>query len=459
MSIRFLAATYRGSITIVLAVICCCAVALYGQKGKGSSAKKNQLEKVRQSIRRSQSQIEKLRQQEKRSAEAASRQRQQIAQLDTAILGLQSEEERLAMEMIRVRATRDSLNDEMAILTEEYIRVARALYKQRLLTPAASILLMPEEHRELALKERLFERYVRRQNERAGRIASMHTELTKQDALLALRQQQHQELITGKQRQIRQAATEQERQLHLATKARTEQSTLQKYIARKSDEARRIGDMIAQLAAAEKQKLEAERRRKAQAEEARRRLELRREKERQAAIARQEKKTTRQSTTKSVPKSEPKPVAARVETPPKPVAEAEPPKRARRSGPLKFQWPTSSHTIAEGYGERTNPHTNTVTVNPGINIAAQAGSAVRASEDGVVSLVSWLPGYGTIVIVEHRDGYRTVYANLSSASVSRGAEIAPGQKVGTVAESIEGEFLHFEVWKEQTRLNPLNVLQ
>jgi len=449
------AETYRWMIVVAAALVCCCAAALYAQKGKGSSAKRNQLEKVQRSIRRSQAQVRKLRQQEARSAEAARRQRQQIAQLDTAVSRLQTEEQRLATEMIRVRATRDSLNDEMSILTEEYIRVARALYKQRLLTPEASILLMPEEHRTLALKEKLFERYVRRQNERAARIASMHDELAEQDSLLAVRQRQHQELITGKQRQIRQAATEQERQLQMATKARAEQSTLEKYIAQKSQEARQIGEMIARLAAEEQRKLEAERLRKKQAEEARRRLELRREKQRRAAAATQSGRSTKSGSAKKPSE----PIAERVESPSKESAEAEPPKRTRRSGPLRFQWPTSSRSIEEGYGERTNPHTNTVTLNPGINIAAKAGSAVRAAEEGVVSLVSWLPGYGTIVIVEHRDGYRTVYANLSSASVSRGADVDPGEKVGTVAESIDGEFLHFEVWKEQTRLNPLTVLQ
>ncbi len=130
----------------------------------------------------------------------------------------------------------------------------------------------------------------------------------------------------------------------------------------------------------------------------------------------------------------------------------------KKAAPLSFLWPTSGRKIVEGYGERTNPATGIVTVNPGINIAARTGSVVKAAESGRVSLVSWLPSYGTIVIVEHREGYRTVYGNLAAASVQRGATVRAGEKIGTVGIMPGGAFLHFEVWRNQTRLDPMTVL-
>ncbi len=111
----------------------------------------------------------------------------------------------------------------------------------------------------------------------------------------------------------------------------------------------------------------------------------------------------------------------------------------------------------QGYGERTNTSTQTITINPGIDIAAGPGAAVKAAERGRVSMVSWLPGYGTFVILEHREGYRTVYANLESASVSRGASIPAGGRIGTVGKS-EGTFVHFQIWNEHDRLDPVTVL-
>ena len=129
--------------------------------------------------------------------------------------------------------------------------------------------------------------------------------------------------------------------------------------------------------------------------------------------------------------------------------------RARAASPVRFIWPTSGRKIVERYGERRNPRTGTVTINPGINIAAATGSAVVASEDGTVSLVSWLPSYGTIVIVEHQESYRTVYGSLARATVKRGARVRSGERVGTAG----GGMVHFEVWKGETRMDPLKVLK
>jgi murein DD-endopeptidase MepM/ murein hydrolase activator NlpD len=205
-----------------------------------------------------------------------------------------------------------------------------------------------------------------------------------------------------------------------------EQGALKTQIDRQNAEATEISQMIARL---EKQdtKLEEEKARRQLAEQARR-------------------TTARRTEPETDNAGENRPRAAQ-ETP-KPTT-------SRRSGPVSFTWPTSGRKIVEGYGERTNPATGTVTINPGINIAAASGSAVTASEDGVVSLVSWLPSYGTVVIVEHRDGYRTVYGNLAGASVSRGTSVGGGSRLGTVG----GGSLHFEIWRGQTRLNPTTVLR
>ncbi len=122
--------------------------------------------------------------------------------------------------------------------------------------------------------------------------------------------------------------------------------------------------------------------------------------------------------------------------------------------PLAFAWPTTGRRIVEGYGARRNTATGTVTINPGINIAAQPGSPVTASETGVVTAVSWVPSYGTVVIVQHRDGYRTVYGKLAASAVAKGAGVQRGAKVGTVS----GSMLHFEMWRGKTRLDPTKTL-
>lgn len=129
------------------------------------------------------------------------------------------------------------------------------------------------------------------------------------------------------------------------------------------------------------------------------------------------------------------------------------------SAPVMLRWPVDSRKILLEYGERYNPQTNTVTINPGINIRVDDDGEVSSAESGDVSMVTWMPGYRTVVIVDHGGGCRTVYANLSSTSVKRGSKLRRGDKIGTVSKSKEGRYLHFQVWKERQRMNPITMLR
>ena len=122
-------------------------------------------------------------------------------------------------------------------------------------------------------------------------------------------------------------------------------------------------------------------------------------------------------------------------------------------------WPTQSHSILQGYGAYKNPSTGTTLENPGVDIAAKTGSAVSCVAKGEVSSVTFLPGLGSLVIVDHGNGVRTVYANLASVSVSKGASVNQGTRIGSSGENIDGELLHFEVWNGRERQNPTRYLR
>lgn len=122
-------------------------------------------------------------------------------------------------------------------------------------------------------------------------------------------------------------------------------------------------------------------------------------------------------------------------------------------------WPTKSHSILQGYGVYTNPATGTVLDNPGIDIKSPSGSDVRSVAPGDVSSVTFLPGFGSLVIVDHGNGVRSVYANLSSVSVTKGSSISEGARIGTSGENIDGELLHFELWNGRSRQNPTIYLR
>ena len=91
----------------------------------------------------------------------------------------------------------------------------------------------------------------------------------------------------------------------------------------------------------------------------------------------------------------------------------------------------------------------------GLTIQAKKGTPVRCIADGIVAHFEPIFGYGNTVIVFHGDGYTSLYAHLSGASVKRGDTVQAKQVLGTVGEtgSLIGPVLYFELWKLPERLN------
>jgi murein DD-endopeptidase MepM/ murein hydrolase activator NlpD len=98
----------------------------------------------------------------------------------------------------------------------------------------------------------------------------------------------------------------------------------------------------------------------------------------------------------------------------------------------------------------------------GIDISNRGAPNILAADSGSVVLSTCLGwGYGCHIIVDHGNGYRTLYAHLSSLYVSVGQSVARGNAIGRMGSTgrSTGTHLHFEVIKNGTYLHPLNVLQ
>lgn len=126
---------------------------------------------------------------------------------------------------------------------------------------------------------------------------------------------------------------------------------------------------------------------------------------------------------------------------------------------MGLQWPVRGDIVRRfgpvGLGER----------NHGINIAASAGAAVNASAAGRVAYVGdAIPGQGLTVVIVHRDGWRTAYGHLGSATVQDGDDVRAGQQIGTVGLTAgDGRpSIHFETRRmqgdEPVAIDPLTVL-
>ena len=120
----------------------------------------------------------------------------------------------------------------------------------------------------------------------------------------------------------------------------------------------------------------------------------------------------------------------------------------------KMNWPVSSGYISRDFGENKNQKLKTVTLNYGIDIKSNPNEKVFAVADGVVSVIDWIVGFGSIIIVTHKGDFRTVYGHIDNIEVNEDDIVKAGTKLGTVNQSLEGDIVHFEIWDERNYQNP-----
>ena len=123
-------------------------------------------------------------------------------------------------------------------------------------------------------------------------------------------------------------------------------------------------------------------------------------------------------------------------------------------GTGSFVWPTSSHYLS-GFDYSS--------VHPGIDIAGRSGDAIGAADNGVVVYAGWNDwGYGLVVVIDHGNGWQTLYAHLSQVNVSCGASVYQGSTtVGLMGctGNCSGPHLHFEMMNDSYgKVNPWNFL-
>ncbi len=120
----------------------------------------------------------------------------------------------------------------------------------------------------------------------------------------------------------------------------------------------------------------------------------------------------------------------------------------------KLPWPVKSGKLIGKFGTQQHPILKTYSNNTGIDIAVPQGTNVHAIAEGVVATIWWLPSYGNLLIINHFNNYRTVYANLSEIDVNEGDRVTEGTIIGKSGESINGAQIHFEIWKGREKQNP-----
>jgi murein DD-endopeptidase MepM/ murein hydrolase activator NlpD len=130
---------------------------------------------------------------------------------------------------------------------------------------------------------------------------------------------------------------------------------------------------------------------------------------------------------------------------------------SRVDGPLGvgvFIWPSNNHFLS---GFDYSPATN----HPGIDIDGETGDAIYAVDNGVVVYAGWNDwGYGNVVVINHGNGWQTLYAHLSAYNVGCGQGVFQGTVIGAMGSTgnSTGSHLHFEMMYNGAKVNPWDYL-
>ncbi|MCE3229828.1 MAG: family metallopeptidase [Bacteroidetes bacterium] len=118
-----------------------------------------------------------------------------------------------------------------------------------------------------------------------------------------------------------------------------------------------------------------------------------------------------------------------------------------------------AHAVTSGFGWRTHPIYKTQEFHPGMDFAAEQGTPIYATGDGVVERADNLAqGYGNHVVINHGFGYQTLYGHMSRIKAKVGQKVLRGELIGYVGSTglSTAPHVHYEVIKNLEKVNPIN---
>ena len=126
----------------------------------------------------------------------------------------------------------------------------------------------------------------------------------------------------------------------------------------------------------------------------------------------------------------------------------------------RLPWPMSSGFVSAKFGTIPHPTIKNINIeNNGIDITTKGNQTVKSVFGGEVVGITKVPGSKHMIIIRHGNFY-TVYSNVENVSVRKGEKISVQQAIGTASPDEDGQTeLHFELWRDRTKLNPESWLK
>jgi septal ring factor EnvC (AmiA/AmiB activator) len=399
----------------------CATTALHGQGRSKETAKKEreisreiamkekELESLRSEIQAYEKRYRESEKKEKSTLENISTLDRQVGLLGNLIKKLREQEQSLKGDIQETRSSIQELERQLDALKTHYAKYVRSVYKYGRVYDV-ELLFSSKSVNQLYIRIEYLRRFSEQRAKDLRDVVSKKDDLEAENDRLQASLMHERNLLaekTARESTLKQKVVEHRKSL---TSIRRDKKQLRQDLDERKRSAEEVSRIIARLVAEEIKRKEAE-----------------------AAAARNKDK--------AVPALKPTPVP-------------ETATGAFASQRGKLRWPVAAGTIASRYGTQIHPVLKTKRENTGIDIQVKSGTGVQTVADGEVSILTFIPGFGNILILSHGDGYRTVYAHLSEINVVESQKVKAGDVIARSGDSVEGSILHFEVWKGTVKQDP-----
>jgi murein hydrolase activator len=381
--------------------------------------KESELQKLRSDIQAYEKKLKESDKKEKVTLERLDNLERQSILIRQLIQKLREEELSMTSEIDTARSTITGLEGQLQFLKSHYANYVCSVYKNGRVYDL-ELLFSSKSINQLSIRIQYLRKFSEQRAKDLVDINGNKVLLEQKNEQLQAKLQSERQLLSEKTREEGNLTKTFSQRQTVLKKIRKNKKTYQRELTRKMGAFQQIEKLIAEL-------IEKEQIRKEQ-EEAERH-----EREQAAEREREQIRTMPPPTSKSV---EPKASFA----------------FAQRRG--KLRWPVAHGSVQSHFGNQIHPVLKTVTQNTGIDIATPVGSNVLAVADGEVAVLSFIPGFGNVLILNHYNGYRTVYAHLSDVTVTESQHVVEGTVIAKSGDTVAGAILHFEIWKEREKQNP-----
>ncbi|MCR4856902.1 MAG: peptidoglycan DD-metalloendopeptidase family protein [Bacteroidales bacterium] len=401
---------------------------------KTSSQLKKDKQKIEKEIANTQSLIKKNEKNQKASLQQIAVLRQQISNREKLITTLNQEIIRMEEEQEQNQQEILNLQKKLDYMKADYAQVVYMAYRNRKLMDKVTFILAADDFSQMFRRLRFYTIFSENVRTQADKIAQTQAELKEKNEQIIAMKQEKLNLLSGKESEIKKLEGDRRAKTKSSEQLKKQSTQLKAQLEEKQRQRKNIDVAIKKAIQAEIAAANAKR----------------------AAEAKNKAASTSSNTSKPAASSStstaanPRATATIALTP-----EERTLNNSFVSNKGSLPWPVAKGAKVGDFGNYAHPDVPSVMIeNRGIDIMTDAGAPVRAVYQGEVTAV--MDVMGTKVVIIRHGEYISVYQNLATVSVKKGAKVSTKQTIGTVAKSATSNTyeLHFEIWKNDSYLNP-----